>query len=208
LELILLILPFYIVWNLKMNLRDKFIVLYLFSLRLPVIPFGIMRLQRLFATSRSTDYTFDIVSTLVFSQVEMHWCLIAASIPCIRPLFRSWSTGNVAAHDILGNLEPRSPMTGLGRSSMSMKDRQSASWSPDRKSELWSSSLMSPSLPGTPISPKSRRQPEIRDRDPDGPYLIYGPGNRLMITKSIDFDIHYTDMADPSVGRSTIGVAR
>jgi hypothetical protein len=196
-----------------MNLRDKFIVLYLFSLRLPVIPLGIMRIQRLFATRHSTDYTFDIVPTLVFSQVEQHWALVAASIPCIRLLFRSWSTGNAAAQDVLGGSELRASMAGPGRSSASIRDRKSASWSPYQASESWSSPApKSAELPTTPRTPKSsrtsrsRKQPEIRDRDPEGPYLIYGRDNRLMITKSIDFDVQYS-AAGPDIGQSSVGHA-
>jgi hypothetical protein len=67
-----------------------------FSCRLPIIPVAILRLVNLNHDSGSTDYSWDIVLAVVLAQVEMHFSLIASTIPCLRPFLKALDTGYLA----------------------------------------------------------------------------------------------------------------
>lgn len=41
----------------------------------------------------STDYTFDLVLAAVYTQLEMHACLVSATVPCMRPFLKAFDTG-------------------------------------------------------------------------------------------------------------------
>jgi hypothetical protein len=92
-EVTLLVLPIYLVWPLQMPLKSKFLVTLAFSCRVAIIPVAILRLLSLHNSSGSTDYSFDIVLAIVYAQVEMHFSLIAATVPCLRPFLKAWNTG-------------------------------------------------------------------------------------------------------------------
>jgi len=71
-------------------------VLSAFAFRIPIIPLTIARIENLNRAGNSTDYTFDVVLAVVFAQVEMHYSLIAATIPCARPFLKALNTGYLA----------------------------------------------------------------------------------------------------------------
>ncbi|KAF2436424.1 hypothetical protein EJ08DRAFT_691592 [Tothia fuscella] len=96
LELALISLPIYLVMPLQMNLRDKSIVLLAFSCRIPIMPLAVLRLVSLSGLHRSSDYPWDVILATVYAQIEMHYSLIAASIPCLRPFLKAWNTGYMA----------------------------------------------------------------------------------------------------------------
>lgn len=96
LETALLFLPIYLIWDLQMSFWLKAIVLSAFAFRLPIIPLAIARIQNLKGAGNSTDYTFDVVLAVVFAQLEMHYSLIAATIPCARPFLKALNTGYMA----------------------------------------------------------------------------------------------------------------
>ena len=74
----------------------KTMVLSAFAFRIPIVPLAIARIQNLNAVKNSTDYTFDVVLAVVFAQVDMHYSLIAATIPCARPFLKALNTGYMA----------------------------------------------------------------------------------------------------------------
>lgn len=74
----------------------KAVVMAAFAFRLPIIPLAIGRMLELNAARASTDFTFDIVTAVIFAQVEMHYGLIAATIPCARPVLKALGTGYMA----------------------------------------------------------------------------------------------------------------
>ena len=92
----LLFLPIYLVWDLQMSYWLKAMVLSAFAFRIPIIPLAVARIQNLNVAANSTDYTFDVVLALVYAQVEMHYSLIAATIPCARPFLKALNTGYMA----------------------------------------------------------------------------------------------------------------
>jgi hypothetical protein len=79
-----------------MPFKNKLAVTLAFACRLPIIPTAIIRVANLYKTLGSTDYTWDLVLPVVLEQVEMHFSLIAATIPCLRPFLSVWNTGYLA----------------------------------------------------------------------------------------------------------------
>ncbi|QDS73033.1 hypothetical protein FKW77_009316 [Venturia effusa] len=93
LELILLCLPIWLVWPLQMPTSKKFIVTIAFSLRLVIVPLALVRIVELNWIMDSRDWTFDVVRFMVFTQFEMHFSLISATLPCTRPFLKAASSG-------------------------------------------------------------------------------------------------------------------
>jgi hypothetical protein len=79
-----------------MPFKNKFAVTLAFSCRVPIIPVAILRFTTLYSNSDSRDYTWDIVLAVVMTQVEMHFSLIASTIPCLRPFLKALDTGYLA----------------------------------------------------------------------------------------------------------------
>ncbi len=92
----LFVLPIYLVWDLQMSYWLKAMVLSAFAFRIPIIPLTIARIKNLNQAGNSTNYTFDVVLAVVFAQVEMHYSLVAATIPCARPFLKALNTGYLA----------------------------------------------------------------------------------------------------------------
>lgn len=58
-----------------------------------MVPIEAFRLYYLSRTLSSADPTFDIVPFILLTQVEQHYSLIAATIPCLRPFLKAANTG-------------------------------------------------------------------------------------------------------------------
>ncbi|RDI80282.1 hypothetical protein Vi05172_g9749 [Venturia inaequalis] len=102
LELILLCLSIWLVWPLQMPRTKKFVVTIAFSLRLVIVPLVLGRIIELNWSSRSRDWTFDAVRVIVFTQLEMHFSLISATLPCTRPFLKAASSGMWAENQGIG----------------------------------------------------------------------------------------------------------
>ncbi|KAI9803961.1 MAG: hypothetical protein M1833_000242 [Piccolia ochrophora] len=92
-EIILLALPVFLVWGLQMPFGPKAVVVAAFSFRLPVIATTILRIIYLRTGLESDDMTFDLVTGTILSQVDMHYSLMAATIPCMKPFVKAFNTG-------------------------------------------------------------------------------------------------------------------
>lgn len=76
-----------------MSRCKKFIVTIAFSLRLVIVPLAVVRIIELRSITHSSDWTFDVVKVIVFTQFEMHFSLISATLPCTRPFLKAASSG-------------------------------------------------------------------------------------------------------------------
>ncbi|KAJ9640331.1 hypothetical protein H2199_005870 [Coniosporium tulheliwenetii] len=92
-EIALLALPVYLVWDVQITVSTKWAVITPFWLRAPVIVLSTLRLLALHDAMTSTDYTFDLVLAAVYTQLEMHACLVSATVPCMRPFLKAFDTG-------------------------------------------------------------------------------------------------------------------
>ncbi|EFQ97430.1 hypothetical protein MGYG_00471 [Nannizzia gypsea CBS 118893] len=85
--------PVYLVWSLQMHLRSKIIVLFAFSFRLPVLVAAGARLYYLRQQQMQEDLLFYGAAASVCLEVELHYGLMAATIPCLKPFVKLFNTG-------------------------------------------------------------------------------------------------------------------
>ncbi|EME40750.1 hypothetical protein DOTSEDRAFT_55874 [Dothistroma septosporum NZE10] len=99
LEVALFVLPIFLVWNLKMRLSAKITVVVGFAFRIPA---SALALARVLAVAKMLsaeeeigfiDYTWDYINPTIFTTIEMHYSLMAATIPCMHLFLRQFSTG-------------------------------------------------------------------------------------------------------------------
>lgn len=91
LDIVLVAYSASLVGDLNIRRSTRFSVFLGFALRFPVIIFAALRLAAM-ATIDYQDMTFSIVNTEVYGQVEMHYNLVAATIPCLRIFLQGWNT--------------------------------------------------------------------------------------------------------------------
>ncbi|KAH8602335.1 hypothetical protein B0O99DRAFT_735762 [Bisporella sp. PMI_857] len=102
-DVLVLMLPFWIVTGLAMERRLKIAVVGIFSLGFIVTLAGIIRLALLiqglyFLDSLGPDPTYNIGFTV--SAIQTNLAIITASAPALKPLFRSWfpSISSLSVH--------------------------------------------------------------------------------------------------------------
>lgn len=83
----------YIVAGLQMQISAKTRVVSGFASRLPVLAATILRLTYLNKTKGSDDETFDIVLPEILAQLQMHFLLVAATLPSLQVFLKSFKTG-------------------------------------------------------------------------------------------------------------------
>ncbi|EEP80629.1 conserved hypothetical protein [Uncinocarpus reesii 1704] len=98
-ELIAAWLPVYLVWNLRMRLKSKFVVLLAFSFRLPVFVIAAFRIYFLHQEFIHNDPLFYGASSSVCLEAALHFGLMAATIPCMKPFIKAFNTGWLLALD-------------------------------------------------------------------------------------------------------------
>lgn len=76
-----------------MQRTQKYTVVSGFAARLVVVVPLAIRLVSLKDHIDSTQISFDLTDPTLWTQVEMHICLIAATIPCLRIFLKSFNTG-------------------------------------------------------------------------------------------------------------------
>lgn len=91
LDIVLIAYSASLVGDLNIRRSTRFSVFLGFALRFPVIIFAALRLAAM-ATIDNQDITFSCVNTEVYGQVEMHYNLVAATIPCLRIFLKGWNT--------------------------------------------------------------------------------------------------------------------
>lgn len=113
-DLAIVAFPFKLIWGLQMRSSMKFWVLLGFGIRLPyvhstrdvfcayvvltdvvlrLVPIAIIRLKRLSISLTSEEYLLDSATTEYYTQAEMTFSLIAATIPCLRMFMEAAKTG-------------------------------------------------------------------------------------------------------------------
>lgn len=91
LETIALIAPIYLVWGIQMDRKTKMTVVCAFAVRAPTIAFTVLRLLAL-SKLDGEDITWKYVTPVIYTQFEIHFSLIAATIPCLRIFLKAWHT--------------------------------------------------------------------------------------------------------------------
>lgn len=85
------VLPLYLIWGVQMDRSSKRVIIIAFALRLPTILLTGLRLDSL-SRLDGMDFAFNYVMPEVFTQIEMHFNLVAATIPCLRIFLKAWNS--------------------------------------------------------------------------------------------------------------------
>ena len=92
-ETLLFALPVWLVWDLQTDLSRKMTVIAVFALRLPVIVVAILRVHFLGGMLGSSEPLLNGVVPFICLNIEMHWGLISATIPTLKPFVGAFNTG-------------------------------------------------------------------------------------------------------------------
>jgi hypothetical protein len=109
-DLTLCILPFFVIWNLNMNIRSKIsvaLILSLGALYVPPFPLShqllitcrssiatIVRVRYVYQLALTNDFLFANADVAIWSTVEVGLCITAGAMICLRPLFHTYLSGS------------------------------------------------------------------------------------------------------------------
>ncbi|KAE9371832.1 hypothetical protein N431DRAFT_377866, partial [Stipitochalara longipes BDJ] len=82
----------FLIFGLKMALSQKTIVVSAFGMRLPTIIFCALRIHYFFQAFFTTDPSFDGVFFAAWTQTELAFSVISATLPCLKPFMSTIST--------------------------------------------------------------------------------------------------------------------
>lgn len=91
-ELIIAVMPLWLVWNLQTDRSRKVAVVMVFSLRTPIIAAAITRVAYLRTSIPSSQPLLTGVIPFICMEVEMHYGLMAATFPCLKPFIANFNT--------------------------------------------------------------------------------------------------------------------
>lgn len=92
-DLIIVITPAVIVWNVQISHRQRFTVIGVFSCRLAVCICSALLLASIPEFLRSSDRSWEAVTPQTWRQVVQCLSIITACIPCLRPFLTSLESG-------------------------------------------------------------------------------------------------------------------
>ncbi|KAN0096809.1 hypothetical protein V8E51_015614 [Hyaloscypha variabilis] len=81
----------FLIFRLKMALSQKSIVVIAFGMRLPTIAFCALRIHYFFQAFFTTDPSFDGVFFSAWTQTELAYSIISATLPCLKPFMSTIS---------------------------------------------------------------------------------------------------------------------
>lgn len=91
-EVFIFAIPVWVVWDLHSNIKKKLTVIAVFAFRLPVIAAAILQIHYLSYAIESGDPLLHGVSAFICRNVELHWGLISATIPTLKPFMAAFNT--------------------------------------------------------------------------------------------------------------------
>lgn len=93
-DVILILVPAYLVWQLQMGAALKMQVIAVFAFRLPLIPLSFLALTSWKRSLHSNNPGVDRTTAILFQQSELCFSLIAGTVPCLKSFIRSFDTGS------------------------------------------------------------------------------------------------------------------
>lgn len=91
-EVFIFAIPVWVIWDLHSNIKKKLTVIAVFAFRLPVIAAAILQIHYLSYAIDSGDPLLHGVSAFICRNVELHWGLISATIPTLKPFMAAFNT--------------------------------------------------------------------------------------------------------------------
>lgn len=83
-SLIIMALPVVIIYPLQMTLGRKAQAIGAFLFQLPLCGFAVVRLLHLRRAYRSDDLTWESVEWQIWTQVALHFTVVAKNMPCLK----------------------------------------------------------------------------------------------------------------------------
>lgn len=93
-DVVLVIIPAYLCWQLQMSIWIKLQVLTIFAFRLPLVVLAGLFLKAWTHSLSSSNPGVDRSPAIVYQQCELCVSLIAGTIPCLKSFIRSFDTGS------------------------------------------------------------------------------------------------------------------
>ncbi|KAL2153733.1 hypothetical protein VTH82DRAFT_4888 [Thermothelomyces myriococcoides] len=96
-DVIFALLPIPLLWNVQMNWKVKSAVTAILSLGIFAAVSAIVKITFLGTYGKRGDFLWDSADITIWTTVEINVAIVAASIPCLKPLFRTILQGSSAA---------------------------------------------------------------------------------------------------------------
>jgi hypothetical protein len=93
-DVILVVIPAYLCWQLQMSVTLKLQVLAVFAFRLPLVALAGLFLKTWMRSLHSTNPGIQRTPAVIYQQSELCLSLMAATIPCLKSFIRSFDTGS------------------------------------------------------------------------------------------------------------------
>ncbi|KAF2122186.1 hypothetical protein BDV96DRAFT_482763 [Lophiotrema nucula] len=93
-DLLLVIVPAYLVWQLQMSASLKLQVIAVFAFRLPLIVFSAFVLTNFNRSLHGRNPGVERTPAIIFQQSQLCFSLIAGTVPCLKSFIRSFDTGS------------------------------------------------------------------------------------------------------------------
>ncbi|OQO04045.1 hypothetical protein B0A48_10688 [Cryoendolithus antarcticus] len=187
--------PVFLVYGLQMPLASKLTVVTGFAFRLPVIVFTILRFDAFRNTlGNVADITWTYVLLAIYTELEMHASLMAATIPCMHIFLRSFNTGFLATTAL--QVDSNGTMSATkGKSSYAMKtvrsrhtqNSQERSWDRAPIHERGKSPMKLNPEQGHTVSNITHRDRRADDEVDTGSVESDG-SDRIMVRKTVQID--------------------
>jgi len=132
-DVLILVFPWYQVWNLHISIRRKLLVCGIFLLGGFVVLAGILRyvyiLDAASSHSSALDYTYTEAPALYWGAIETCVGVICACLPTLRPLFAGFSSESLIRSFEAGltRIRSRSKLASTGHSSEMQLSKEASS---------------------------------------------------------------------------------
>ncbi|KAK4141769.1 uncharacterized protein C8A04DRAFT_38813 [Dichotomopilus funicola] len=102
-DVLFALLPIPILWNVQMNWKVKAAVATILSVGIFAAVAAIVKITYLGAYGQHGDFLWDSADITIWTTVEINVAIIAASVPCLKPLFKSLFDGSSARYRFGGS---------------------------------------------------------------------------------------------------------
>ncbi|KAK6423278.1 hypothetical protein LTR95_016546 [Oleoguttula sp. CCFEE 5521] len=187
--------PVFLVYGLQMPLASKLTVVTGFAFRLPIIVFTILRFDAFRDTlGNVADISWTYVLLAIYTELEMHASLMAATIPCMHIFLRSFNTGFLATTAL--QVDSSGTMSATkGESSYAMKtvrsrqtqNSQERSWNRDTTHEGGKRPMKLNPEQGQTVSSVTHRDRRVDDGIDTGSVESDG-SDKIMVRKTVQID--------------------
>ena len=87
-EILLVVVPLALVLNILIERSAKITVTAIFAFRLMDVVFAALNLHQISILGNSKDYGTAIVLPIIWTETELFWSIVSASLPCLKTFMR------------------------------------------------------------------------------------------------------------------------